>query len=79
LLAPGGAFLEVQMLSSEYFDTKQAAQRYALSESWLSKLRVFGGGSPYLKVGRRVLYERSAFEKWLASHCRESTTQQSEV
>jgi Hypoxia induced protein conserved region len=30
-----------------------------LSASWLSKLRVFGGGSPYLKIGRRVVYERS--------------------
>ena len=45
--------------SPEYFNTEQAAQRYGLSASWLSKLRVFGGGSPYLKIGRRVVYERS--------------------
>ena len=61
----------------EYFNTKLAAQRYGLSASWLSKLRVFGGGSPYLKVGRRVVYERFAFERWLASHRRESTSQSS--
>jgi hypothetical protein len=65
------------MHSSEYFNTKQAAKRYGLSESWLSKLRVFGGGSPYLKVGRKVLYERLAFEEWLAPYRRESTSQQS--
>jgi len=62
-------------MQSTYFNTKQAAQRYGLSASWLSKLRVFGGGSPYLKIGRRVVYERSAFERWLALHARESTSQ----
>jgi predicted DNA-binding transcriptional regulator AlpA len=70
---------EEQMHSPEYFNTKQAAQRYGLSASWLSKLRVFGGGSPYLKIGRRVVYERSAFEKWLASHRRASTSARAEV
>ena len=67
------------MHSPEYFDTKQAAQRYGLSASWLSKLRVFGGGSPYLKIGRRVVYERPAFEKWLVSHRRASTSARAEV
>jgi len=63
------------MDSPKYFDTKQAAQRYSLSASWLSKRRVSGGGSPYLKIGRRVVYERSTFERWLASHQRGSTSQ----
>jgi hypothetical protein len=79
MLAPIGELMEVQMDSPEYFDTKQAAQRYSLSASWLSKLRVFGGGSPYFKIGRRVLYERSAFEDWLASHRRTSTSDQGDV
>ena len=56
------------MPSGDYLNTKQAAERYGLSASWLSKLRLSGNGSPYLKVGRRVLYERSAFENWLSSH-----------
>jgi excisionase family DNA binding protein len=64
------------MQSQEYLNTKQAAERYGLSESWLSKLRIFGGGSPHLKVGRRVLYERSEFERWLASHRRLTTSEQ---
>ncbi len=67
------------MERNEYLNTQQAAERYGLSRSWLSKLRVFGGGSPYLKIGRRVLYERSAFEDWLASHRRTSTSDQGEV
>lgn len=63
-------FMEEQMLSREYLNTEQAAERYGLSASWLSKLRLSGNGSPHLKIGRRVLYERSTFEKWLASHQR---------
>jgi len=53
----------------------QVAKRYGLSGSWLSKLRVYGGGSAHLKVGRRVLYERSTFESWLASHGRLTTSE----
>jgi hypothetical protein len=78
-LAPIGAVTEEQMQSPEYFNTKQAAQRYGLSASWLSKLRVFGGGSPYLKIGRRVVYERSAFENWLDAHRRHSTSAKAKV
>ena len=63
------------MTSSEYFSTKEAAKQYGLSESWLTKLRVFGTGPRHLKVGRRVLYERSAFEEWLATHERTSTSE----
>jgi hypothetical protein len=44
--------MEVQMHSQENFNTQQAAEPYGLSESWLSKLRIFGDGSPHLKAGR---------------------------
>ena len=67
------------MQSSEYLNTEQAAERYGLSKSWLAKLRVLGGGSPYLKLGRRVLYERASFERWLTSHQRPSTSHQSQA
>jgi hypothetical protein len=56
------------MPTKDYLNTKQTAERYGLSASWLSKLRLSGSGSPHLKIGRRVLYECSTFEKWLASH-----------
>jgi helix-turn-helix protein len=68
------ALTEVHLHSQEYLNTKQAAELYGLSESWLTKLRVFGGGSPHLKVRRRVLYERSEFERWLDSHRRLTTS-----
>ncbi len=62
------------MTSPDYLSTKQASERYGLSESWLTKLRVFGTGPEYLKCGRRCLYERSTFEDWLNQHRRKSTS-----
>jgi hypothetical protein len=58
----------------EVFDTRQAAQAYGLSESWLNKLRVTGGGCRYIKAGRRVLYRKIDFADWVASQLRTSTS-----
>ncbi len=58
----------------KYFSTRQAEERYKLSASFLAKLRVSGGGPPFLKIGRRVLYTRDAFEDWLDQHQRGSTS-----
>jgi hypothetical protein len=60
----------------EVWDTRQAAQAYGLSVSWLNKLRVSGGGCPYIKAGRRVLYRKSDFADWVARQLRTSTSDQ---
>jgi hypothetical protein len=60
-----------------YFDTKEASRRYNLSESWLAKLRVKGGGPSHIKCGRRVLYEAESFEGWLEEQRRSSTSEDS--
>lgn len=57
----------------QYLATDAAADLSGLSESYLNKLRSIGGGSPYLKIGRRCLYRQDQFEAWLASHEREVT------
>jgi hypothetical protein len=57
-----------------YFNTRQAAQEYGLSVSYLNKLRVFGGGCQYAKVGRRVLYRKADFDLWMASRVRANTS-----
>jgi hypothetical protein len=54
--------------------TREAAQRYGLGESTLEKDRVFGQiGFPYLKIGRRVLYDPEQVEKFLQT-CRRTST-----
>jgi len=59
----------------QVWDTRQAAQAYGLSVSWLNKLRVSGGGCPYIKAGRRVLYRKSDFANWVASRLRTCTSE----
>ena len=56
------------------FAVEDAARFVGVSVSVLNKLRVYGGGPAYLKIGRRVVYEASALEDWLASKRRLSTS-----
>jgi predicted DNA-binding transcriptional regulator AlpA len=56
-------------------DTMRAAEFLGLSSSTLNKLRVRGGGPPYLKLGRRVVYDTADLEAWSASRRRTSTSE----
>ena len=55
-----------------------AAAWLGLSKSKLDKMRVYGGGPPYLKLGRRVLYDTRDLDEWSAAHRRLSTSCQAE-
>ena len=53
----------------------EAASRHVgLSVSTLNKLRVFGGGPVFLKLGRRVAYDLADLDAWLATKRRRSTS-----
>jgi predicted DNA-binding transcriptional regulator AlpA len=54
---------------------REAADLSGLSKSTLDKMRVFGGGPPYLKIGRRVVYDPADLDQWLVSHRRKSTSE----
>ena len=54
--------------------TKEAAKIVGLSESQLNKLRIFGGGPEFVKLGARVLYEVDVLSAWIASNRRRSTS-----
>ncbi len=52
-----------------YLTTKQAAEATGLSKEFFEKDRVTGlHRVPYLKVGRKVLYDAEALQKWMAAH-----------
>jgi predicted DNA-binding transcriptional regulator AlpA len=53
---------------------EEAARHTGLSVSKLNKLRVFGGGPVFLKLGRRVAYDVTDLDAWLASRRRRSTS-----
>lgn len=54
--------------------TPDAATYCGSSASTFEKLRVFGGGPAYLKIGRRVVYALEDLDAWLATKRRSSTS-----
>jgi excisionase family DNA binding protein len=54
--------------------TREAAAYTGLAKSTLEKLRVYGGGCRYIRVGRVVVYDPDDLDAWLASHRRASTS-----
>jgi excisionase family DNA binding protein len=59
----------------QWFSAKQAAEYTGLGFSTLSKLRLYGGGAPYSKIGEKVLYKRSDLDAWLESKRVSNTSQ----
>ena len=56
------------------FTTKAAAHYLSLSEAYLEKLRVIGGGPEFVKFGKAVRYEQSALDRWIADRRRRTTS-----
>jgi predicted DNA-binding transcriptional regulator AlpA len=54
----------------------EASDYTGLSKSSLDKLRVYGGGPPYIKVGARVIYDRLDLDTWLIGKKVANTSQQ---
>lgn len=52
---------------------KSAAEYVGLSKSTLDKLRCYGGGPKYFKVGRAVVYSTDTLDDWVASKERAGT------
>lgn len=52
---------------------KQAAHYVGLSKSSLDKLRHFGGGPNYFKLGRAVVYSTADLDAWMSDRRRSET------
>jgi predicted DNA-binding transcriptional regulator AlpA len=55
-------------------NTREASALLGLAVPTLNKLRVYGDGPIFLKLGRAVRYRRADLESWLASRVRRSTS-----
>lgn len=58
-----------------YIDADNAAKRLGLSKSTLAKMRVYGTGPAYSKLGRRVVYTVADLDAWVASKRFTSTSE----
>ena len=59
------------------FDQKEVAPLIHKSEAWLERKRWEGGGIPYRKIGRHVLYEESDVMAWMEKHRKQQSTSES--
>ncbi|MBF0371589.1 MAG: helix-turn-helix domain-containing protein [Magnetococcales bacterium] len=67
-----------QMHHSEYpkrLRTPKAAEYCGCAKSTLEKLRVYGGGPAFIKLGKTVVYDTLDLNRWLASHKIASTSE----
>lgn len=51
-----------------------AAQFLGLAPATLAKLRCIGGGPPFTKLGRAVVYEMADLEEWVTSQGKRRST-----
>jgi predicted DNA-binding transcriptional regulator AlpA len=56
-------------------NTTDAAAYCGSSVSTFTKLRLYGNGPIYVKLGRRVVYDLTDLDNWLALHRRRSTSE----
>lgn len=54
--------------------TKETAAQLKVSESFLAKKRVSGGGPKFIKLGRVVRYPEWAIKEYLSAQLRSSTS-----
>ncbi len=57
--------------------SEKAAERIGVSPSTLAKMRCYGNGPPYFKVGKFVRYDSNDVDAWMRSRRYISTSQES--
>jgi hypothetical protein len=49
------------------FKPEKAGEYVGFTAGWLAKLRIYGGGPKFIKLGRKVRYARSDLDAWIAA------------
>jgi excisionase family DNA binding protein len=63
----------------ELLTVPEAAEYLRVSKNYLDKLRVSGGGPPFVRFGRRkVLYRLEDLKKWVEQRLHNSTSEYEE-
>ena len=62
--SPDAAGFVVQV-QDQLMTVRESAGYLRMSESFLNKARLNGAGPPFVRIGRKVLYRRSAVDAWL--------------
>ena len=62
-------------MSARYFRTAPAAEHCNSTKSTFEKLRVTGGGPPFIKMGKTVVYDVTDLDAWMAERRFRSTAE----
>ncbi len=57
--------------------TPEAAEYLKFTAGWLAKLRHFGGGPRFFRLGRKIRYTQDALDDWLDAREMGSTSEES--
>jgi predicted DNA-binding transcriptional regulator AlpA len=55
----------MEVAADDFITTKEVAQILRKSEWWVKMLRRDGGGPPYYRLGRGIIYKRSELDEWI--------------
>jgi excisionase family DNA binding protein len=62
-------------MQCEYLTPREAASYLRISISTLAKLRVYGGGPVYIRLGRAIRYTTHDLDDWATANRRSSTSE----
>lgn len=62
-------------MSSELFTVSEAARWAKVSESFLNKARLTGGGPKFVRLGRSIRYRLEDLESWAKAGAAGSTSE----
>ena len=52
-------------MSEKYLKPSDAAELLRSSKSTLAKRRIYGGGPPFVRIGRAIRYRQSDLHRWM--------------
>ena len=62
-------------MGGPYLRTKDAVEHCNSTKSTFEKLRVVGGGAPFIKMGKTVVYDVTDLDAWMAERRFRSTAE----
>lgn len=73
---PHQASVVAAPVGARWASTAEAAEYSGFSAGTLCNMRTAGDTPPYVKVGRKVMYDLNLFDDWLAVRSRTSTSEE---
>ncbi len=67
--------LRTNMADSDYLKPREAAQHINSSASTLAKLRLYGGGPQFTRIGRSIRYRRCDLDDFMLERLANSTSE----